>query len=195
MAGLPWLRWSRGPKQHNFPALALSFNHRRQAFYNACKEQPNHPQVLQGLKTGLRRARMLHKDTPDFVVDFLCSEHNLHHTGSGETPFGLVEKALKTEAAWKRKCSDEGITSRHPEYAKQYDAFVRATCPAFKDSIVSFQDAKSLGHTLESREVLKEVEDCTMVTKGKRSFMGDIKQNLVFFSILCSDVSILTSFF
>lgn len=165
--GLPWLRWSRGPKQQNYPALALSFNHRRQAFYNAFKEQPNHPQVQLGLRQGLRRARLLHKDTPDFIVEHLCAEHNLHHAGSGETPFGLVEKALKVEAMWKRKCSDEGITSRHPAYQQTYDSFVRANCWAFRENIAAFADAKSLGHVLEQRGVAKEIEARVWVSKAQ----------------------------
>ena len=159
LTGLPWLRWSRGPRQHNWPLLALSYNHRRQAFYDAFKEQPENTQVQATLKAGIKRARILHKDTPDWVVKWLCSQHNLHHTGSGETPLGLVENALLIEASWKRKCAADGITTRHPNYQQQYDSFVRSQAPLFKESISGFQDAKSLGHSLEANSIRKEFEE------------------------------------
>lgn len=189
------MRWSRGPHQHNWPLLALSYNHRRQAFYDAYKEQPQNPQVQATLKNGIKRARILHKDTPNFVVEWLCSEHNLHHTGSGETPLGIVDKALKAEASWKRKCSNEGITSRHPQYQQNYDAFVRSEAPLFKDSITLFQDAKSLGHTLGANNLIKEFEDgCSGMATGCYGVMvlggkGKVNQYCIFLSMLLSKLN------
>ena len=122
--------------------------------------------MKQNLKTGLRRARVLHKDTPDFIVDWLCSQHNLHHAGSGETPLGIVEKALKVESSWKRRCANDGLTTRHPDYQKLYDSFVRGESALFKDSITAYSEAKSLGHALESWDIYGEFE----AGKGKRAW-------------------------
>ena len=153
------MRWSPGPKQRNYPLLALSFNHRRAAFYGCFEKNPWHPMVVQTLKQGLRRARILHKDTPNYVIKWMCDEHNRHHSGSGVTPLAIVEEALNLEASWRRKCSTEGITTRHSEYQRLYDGFVRNQSSLFRESISLFQDAKSLGHTMQNFESQKEFED------------------------------------
>ncbi|CAJ1394904.1 unnamed protein product [Effrenium voratum] len=158
-AGLPWLRWGKGAKARNYPLLCLSYNHRRQAFYNAYSRDPQHPMVQQALQHGLRRARVLGKDTPNFVVEWLCSEHNRHHQGSGETVCGLLGESLKVEASWKKRCALEGITARNPNYQKLYDAFVRTHSEAFKETVTAFGDAKSLAHTLEFYDVYSEFQD------------------------------------
>ena len=158
MSGLPWLRWGKGAKARNYPLLCLSYNHRRQAFYNAYSRDPQHPMVQQALQHGLRRARVLGKDTPNFVVEWLCSEHNRHHQGSGETVCGLLGESLKVEASWKKRCALEGITARNPNYQKLYDAFVRTHSEAFKETVTAFGDAKSLAHTLEFYDVYSEFQ-------------------------------------
>ena len=115
--------------------------------------------VVQTLKQGLRRARILHKDVPQYIVNWMCDEHNKHHSGSGVTPLALVQESLKIEAAWRAKCAKDAITTRHATYQKIYDGFVRQQSYSFKESIQLFQDAKSLGHTMETYEILKEFED------------------------------------
>lgn len=123
------------------------------------EKQPDHPMIQQTLKQGLRRARILHKSTPQWVIKWMCDEHNRHHSGSGVTPLALVSEALELEGSWKKKCTTEGITTRHSEYQKIYDAHVRHHSPTFRDSINLFSDAKSLGHMLEAFDALKQFED------------------------------------
>lgn len=109
--------------------------------------------VQQSLKQGLRRCRVLHKSTPNYVVDWLCSEHNRHHSGSGETALGVMAEALKVEASWKRKCAVEAITTRHTEYQKMYDSFVRKESTTFQESVQYYSEAKALARTLETYDV------------------------------------------
>ena len=157
-AGLPWLRWSQGPKQQNFPLLALSFNHRRAAFYNCHAKDPHHKMVEQTLRQGLRRCRCLHKSTPSWVIEWLVGEHNRHHRGSGETALALIDEALRIEAQWRKLCTKEGTTTRHPQYQKMYDDFVRKESVTFKESVTMFSEAKSLGHCLESNDIYTEFQ-------------------------------------
>ena len=115
--------------------------------------------VVQSLRQGLRRARILHKETPDYIINWLCDEHNRHHSGSGVTPLAVVQESLKVEGMWRRKCTSDGITTRHADYQKLYDGFVRQQSTTFRDSIQLFQDAKSLGHAMEMYDIMKEFED------------------------------------
>jgi len=138
--------------------LALSFNHRRAAFYGCHAKDPNHEMVQQTLKQGLRRCRCLHKNTPQYIVTWLCAEHNRHHKGSGENALGLVQEALAIESSWRKKCCTDSITTRHPSYQKLYDSFVRKESNTFKESITLFGESKSLGHALEQWDIYKAFE-------------------------------------
>ena len=153
------MRWSKGPKQHNFPLLALSYNHRRAALYQAHAIDAQHPSVQMALKQGLQRCRILHKNTPDYVVQWLCQEHNRYHAGSGATVSAVIQEAMGQECRWKKKCCDEGITTRLPNYQKRYDDFVRSGSGTFSDSVKQFQEAKILGHSLQSYDLLGAFED------------------------------------
>ena len=115
--------------------------------------------VSQTLEQGLRHARVLSADTPDFVVSWLVSEHNRHHAGSGDNVLSLVSDALQVEANWKRRCADTGMTSRAANYQKHYDTFVRQGSPTFAENVTSFSDAKSLGHTLQQWEIYHAFEE------------------------------------
>lgn len=114
--------------------------------------------VQETLKKGLRRCRILHKDTPNYVVEWLCSGHNKHHKGSGQTPFGIMKEAVKVESAWKRKCASTGMTCRNPEYQKHYDHFVREASSEFVNNVQLYNEGKSLAHSLESYDVAQEFE-------------------------------------
>ena len=111
------------------------------------------------MQQGMQRCRVLHKDTPDYIIRWLCNEHNRHHRGSGATVSSVIAEALADEAKWKQKCTDEGITSKLPNYQKRYDAFIRQNSSFFADSANQFQEAKSLGHSLQSLELLQQFED------------------------------------
>ena len=158
-SGLPWLRWSTGPKQRNFPLQALSWNHRRAALYNCWEQDPQHPMVQMALKQGLQRCRVLHKNTPSYVIEWLVAEHNKHHRGSGLTVMSVVHDALKAEAAWHKHCSDKGITTKMPHYQRQYDSYIRTHFSTFQESINAFQDAKALGRALSQYDMLGDFED------------------------------------
>lgn len=115
--------------------------------------------VQQSLKQGLKRRRVLHKSTPNYVVEWLTSEHNKHHSGSGETALGVIAEALKVESAWKRKCVSETITSRHENYQKLYDNFVRHESATFADSAQYFSEAKALARTLETYDAQSDFQE------------------------------------
>lgn len=116
--------------------------------------------VHQTKEKGLRRCRILSKNTPDYIVDWLCTEHNKHHRGSGQTVCGILHEALKIEAGWKKRCTAKGLVSRNPEYQKHYDAYVRETgSDSFASNINLFNESKSLAHTLESYDLLTEFEE------------------------------------
>ena len=105
------------------------------------------------IEQGLQRCRVLHKDTPDYVVAWLCMEHN------GQTVMALVHEALKAEAAWRRRCTQDGLTTKVPTYQRQYDNFIRVQFTTFSESVNLFAAAKTLGHSLQAAEVLGEFED------------------------------------
>ncbi len=115
--------------------------------------------VQQTLQQGLRRCRCLHKNTPQWAIEWLCGEHNRHHKGSGETALGLIDEALRVEAAWRKKCTTDGITTRHPNYQRTYDDWVRNESETFKESVNLYTEAKSLGHALETWDVAKDFEE------------------------------------
>ena len=139
--------------------LALSFNHRRAAFYSARAKDKNRPMIQQTEAKGLRRCRILSASTPDIFVEWLCQQHNKFHKGSGQTVCGILSESLKIEASWKKRCISTGMTSRNPEYQKIYDAFVRENSTDFQQNITLYNDAKSLAHSLESYDIAKEFEE------------------------------------
>lgn len=114
--------------------------------------------VEQTLRQGLRRCRCLHKSTPSWVIEWLVGEHNRHHRGSGETALALIDESLRIEAQWRKLCTKEGTTTRHPQYQKMYDDFVRKESMTFKESVTMFSEAKSLGHCLESNDIYNEFQ-------------------------------------
>eukprot|EP00435_Cladocopium_sp_Y103_P046343 s120_g13.t1 len=82
-------------KQRNYPLLALSFNHRRAAFYQARAKDKGHPMIQQTEAKGLRRCRILSASTPDIYIEWLCNQHNKYHRGSGQTVCGIMSEAIK----------------------------------------------------------------------------------------------------
>jgi hypothetical protein len=166
LAGLPWLRWSAGEKQRNYPLLALSFNHRRAAFYQAHAKDKGHPMIQQTEAKGLRRCRILAASTPDIYVEWLCNQHNKYHRGSGQTVCGIMQEAIKVESGWKKRCSSTLLNSHNPMYQKMYDAYVRETSPDFQQNLQLYNEAKSLAHSLEAYGVAKEFEACLGIGVG-----------------------------
>lgn len=69
-----------------------------------------------------------------------------------------MAEALRVEASWKKKCSTTGTTSRNPEYGKLYDQHVREYSSEFASSLLLFNEAKSLAHSLETYGLAKEFE-------------------------------------
>ena len=51
-------------------------------------------------------------------------------------------------------------------YQKQYDKFIRTEVSTFSDSVNQFQDAKILGHTLQTYELMHEFEESLAVCSG-----------------------------
>lgn len=69
-----WLSPERG-----FPVSAGTFNHRAEALYRACAEQPDHPLVSNAVSKGLKRVKMMNfDDAPTSLYDLV---HNctMHH--------------------------------------------------------------------------------------------------------------------
>lgn len=119
-SGEAWFHWQASSKQ--LPVLALSYNHRAQAFYRADAQVPDNRNVESVRKRGLKRVRVMASSTPPFVLEFLCSVHNRFHKGSSASVIELAKSALRIEASWRSACDQSGMTYNNPGYQKAYEA-------------------------------------------------------------------------
>lgn len=93
------------------PVQALTFNHRRAAFYKAYRESPTSAAVLATKQKGLKGCRMLSHKCPVYLVKELVRLHNLSHGGSGYTFWDMLDHSLDLEEQWTAHSSGKGISS------------------------------------------------------------------------------------
>ena len=146
VAGSAWMQWSAGRK---FPALALTYNHRSQAFYrNLAAGHKDHKFIKETLASGLRNVRMLKYNTPKFIVKFLCNYHNDFHEGASATFVRFILEVAQLEAEWKVYAKARGIGSRDPKYDEKYWEFIKSKPDHKVKSYQQFEQTKSMYHNL-----------------------------------------------
>ena len=113
--GAAWFQWA-GPDRQ-LPVLAITFNHRREAFYRAWERDESRSGPLQSTQSsGLRDCRMLASHTPGYLVKALVHIHNMSHTGSGWSMWDALDHALELECEWSAYASEKGISAAHACY-------------------------------------------------------------------------------
>lgn len=151
VAGAAWFQYQNPEK--SLPVAAITFNHRREAFYRADLEAPNAPAMLSTKAAGLKQCKMLASDTPTYLIKELVKVHNLSHTGSGVNIWDLIEHALDVERQWTVHCREKGISSTNgAAYAKMYEDFLLARTDKFA-TWKPFEHSKALAHRLEDFKI------------------------------------------
>ncbi len=151
VAGAAWFQYQNPEK--SLPVAAITFNHRREAFYRADQEAPNAGAMLSTKAAGLKQCKMLAFDTPTYLIKELVKVHNLSHTGSGVNIWDLIEHALDMERQWTVHIREKGITSANgAAYAKMYEDFLLARTDKFT-TWKPFEHSKALAHRLEDFKI------------------------------------------
>lgn len=107
-----------------YPLLAVSFNHRAEAFYQAFSQSPDMPTVAGVSEKGLSRVAVLHYGTSERVVSKLVKLMNQYHGGSGDSFLDYMEESLQLEASWKSHCKANRITTHNPKYLALQQEYV-----------------------------------------------------------------------
>ena len=95
----------------SLPVLAITFNHRREAFYRADEIAPNCSAMMATKAHPLQGCRMLAHDAPIYCVKELVKLHNLSHGGSGLNIWDMVDHSLELEQQWSVYAQEKGITT------------------------------------------------------------------------------------
>lgn len=157
VAGAAWFQYQSPEKQ--LPVEAITFNHRREAFYRADKESPDAPPMVSTKATGLKQCKMLMSTTPVYLIKELVKVHNLSHIGSGVNIWDLIDHALDIEKAWTVHCRERGITSANGgAYAKLYEEYLMSRTDKFT-SWKPYEACKALAHRLEDYQISKVFRD------------------------------------
>lgn len=97
----------------SLPVHAITFNHRREAFYRADEIAPNCPPMIATKAHPLQGCRMLAHDAPIYCVKELVKLHNLSHGGSGLNMWDMVDHALELEQQWSAYAQERGISTNN----------------------------------------------------------------------------------
>lgn len=151
---------------HNYPLLALSFNHQCEAFYRCdCDlKGDDSNEYISGIRAkGLSRVPILHEGTGERILVKLIQQMNKYHQGPGDSFLDYFQESLDLESSWKAHACTSRITSHNPRYMSlQQEHILRQAVSSGFNSFFTqwehYKDTVSLVHTLQRLNIKDDFE-------------------------------------